>query len=530
MKLKKTFNNLSMKWKLFLYFVIFSVVLLALLWIFQIILLEPFYKTIKTNNIKSCAESIAQNIDNSDITTLVGEIANQNDTCIEIYQITDLGYSLVQNVEVNINCIIHQMRNDRLEECYNMATNNNGTYMITETNTTLINGNYFNQVHPYQKGKYGQQGSVIENTQPNEEEAIQPPEEFYEKKPPMDNDGTEGMVYVKLQNDSDGNQYMILLNSIITPVNSTVETLRIQLIIIVAVMLFISLFLSVFVSKRLSKPIININSSAKILATGDYTVKFYGKGYREISELSNTLNYASSELSKVEDLRRELIANISHDLRTPLTMITGYGEVMRDLPGENTPENIQIIIDEANRLSSLISDLMDISKLQAGVQVKEANVYSITDSIASIFTRYNKLRSQDGYNIVFDHTENVLVNADEIKMSQVIYNLVNNAINYAGADKTVILRQKVYNNTVKIEVIDHGKGIPQEQLKYIWDRYYKVDKSHRSAVIGTGLGLSIVKGVLDLHGADYGVLSTQGKGSCFWFTLPVVEKKEDKQE
>lgn len=512
MKQGRKLSNLGIKWKLLLYFVIFSVVLLALLWVFQIVLLEPFYKAIKTSNIKSCAESLSQNLSNENLSTLVDEIGTQNDTCVEIYEITDLGYSLVQNKEVNNKSIIYQIPSKQLVEYYNSAKDAGGTYIVTETLKSGIGDSHFNKP---QKLENQGQGQGQNGTSGNGDT------EYNGKRPPLDNDGMDSMVYVKLTTLDNGQQYMILLNSVITPVNSTVETLRIQLFIIVGVMLIISILLSIVVSKRLAKPISKINESAKILATGDYSVRFSAKGYKEISELSNTLNYAADELSKVESLRKELIANISHDLRTPLTMITGYGEVMRDLPGENTPENIQIIIDEAERLSSLISDLMDISKLQAGVQTKQASVYSITDSIESIFARYNKLRSNEGYNIVFEHNENVLVNADEIKMSQVIYNLVNNAINYAGPDKTVIVRQTVQNGRVKIEVIDHGKGIPQEQIKYIWDRYYKVDKSHKSAVIGTGLGLSIVKGVLDLHGADYGVESTEGKGSCFWFEMPI---------
>ena len=206
-------------------------------------------------------------------------------------------------------------------------------------------------------------------------------------------------------------------------------------------------------------------------------------------------------------------------------MITGYGEVMRDLPGENTPENIQIIIDEATRLSSLVNDLLDLSKLQSGSIKPQKSRFCLTDSIRDIFKRYSKLKEQDGYNIEFECGEDVFVVADELRISQVIYNLVNNAINYAGDDKTVIVTQIVKDNIVRIEVTDHGEGISPENLQYIWDRYYKVDKEHKRGVIGTGLGLSIVKGILDSHNAHYGVKSTLGKGSTFWFELPIDKTK-----
>ena len=124
-------------------------------------------------------------------------------------------------------------------------------------------------------------------------------------------------------------------------------------------------------------------------------------------------------------------------------MITGYGEVMRDLPGENTPENIQIIIDEATRLSTLVNDLLDLSKLQSGALCAEKKEFCLTDSVSAIFGRYSKLIEQDGYNIVFNCREDVYINADELRISQVLYNLVNNAVNHAGEDKTVIVTQTV---------------------------------------------------------------------------------------
>ena len=213
------------------------------------------------------------------------------------------------------------------------------------------------------------------------------------------------------------------------------------------------------------------------------------------------MNYAARELSKTDKLRRELIANVSHDLRTPLTMIIGYSEVMRDIPGENTPENIQVVIDEATRLSSLVTDILDISRLQSGGSNADKSEYNLTESIRNIIARFDKLKENDGYKIIFENDGDVMIFADENRMSQVIYNLIINAI--------------------RIEIRDSGEGIPKEDLPYIWDRYYKVDKTHKRAQTGTGLGLSIVKTVLEAHGAAYGVDSTLGIGSSFWFELPL---------
>ena len=319
---------------------------------------------------------------------------------------------------------------------------------------------------------------------------------------------------------------MLIITSQSSPVDSVVNTLRYQLVTVTFILLFIGVFIAIVAARKISKPITDTTKSALKLANKDYDVQFNSTGYLEVTELNNTLNYAATELKKVDSLQRELIANISHDLRTPLTMITGYGEVMRDLPGENTPENIQIIIDEANRLNMLVTDLLDISKLQSGATEINKEVFSITTLIKEMFQRYNKLKEQEGYTLDFEYDEDIYVNADYSKISQVIYNLVNNAINYSRTDKHIIVRQSRKDKNVLIEVIDHGEGIDQEHLENIWDRYYKVDKEHKSSVVGTGLGLSIVKNVLDRHNAHYGVKSVVGEGSNFWFELEIADSPE----
>ncbi len=251
----------------------------------------------------------------------------------------------------------------------------------------------------------------------------------------------------------------------------------------------------------------------------DYGVIFANKGYREIGELNATLNTAAYELSRVEELRRELIANVSHDLRTPLTMITGFAEMIRDLPGENTPENAEVIVEESNRLTRLVSDLLDLSKLQSGVKPVAKSRFCITNSLTDMITRIERLTGTD--RISCEAVESVFVEADEIQIQQVIYNLLTNALTHS--DGRVDVRQITGRQSVRIEVADCGEGIAEADLPYVWDRYYKIDKTHKRALVGTGLGLSIVKGVIDAHGGQYGADSALGAGSVFWFELPVVD-------
>ena len=207
-------------------------------------------------------------------------------------------------------------------------------------------------------------------------------------------------------------------------------------------------------------------------------------------------------------------------------MIRGYSELMRDIPGEINPENFQVIIDEATRLAELVNGMLDLSKIQSGVRVPDKQLFCLTEIVKSTLIRYEKLVIQESYKIDFIFDDEVFVCADRTMILQVLYNFINNAINYTGEDKYVRVEQKVIGDKIRISISDTGEGISKEQLPYIWDRYYKVDKVHRRATVGTGLGLSIVKGVLEIHGADYGVESEVGKGSTFYFELEKVDPND----
>lgn len=317
----------------------------------------------------------------------------------------------------------------------------------------------------------------------------------------------------------DGSEISLTFHAMISPVDATVSTLQMQLIIITIIMIILTTLLAIIISKHISNPIEQINKSAKKLAKGKYDTEFNGRGFLEIKELSDTLNTASYELSKVERLRRELMANISHDLRTPLALIYSYAEMMHDFPDEVTREQSQIIMDEAKRLTSLVNDILDISSLETGMTKLNKTRYNLTESLQNTIKRLNELVKNQGYQLSFDYNEDVYIRADEVKITQAFYNLLLNAITYSGTDRTVIIRQSMQGNMVRIEVFDHGEGIREHDLPYVWDRYYKIDKKHKRPIMGTGLGLSIVKKVVELHKGEYGAASDEGKGSVFWFQL-----------
>jgi len=318
-----------------------------------------------------------------------------------------------------------------------------------------------------------------------------------------------------------GQTVSLTFYALVVPVNATVTTLQYQLYFISGIMLFLAVGLALIIAKRVSKPIEEISQNALTLAKGDYDIHFDGKGFLEIVTLSDTLNMAAVELGRVEALRRELMANVSHDLRTPLSLIYSHAEMMNDFPDEITPEQTRVIMDETRRLTALVNDVLDISKLESDMERLAATRFNLTLSIGETVERIQELLKNESFDITFTHDSDVYVNADEAKINRAFYNLLINAVNYSGDSRNITVMQSITENRVRISITDSGEGIAEDDLPFIWDRYFKSGKKHKRAVIGTGLGLFIVKKIIELHSGEYGVTSEIDKGSTFWFELNI---------
>lgn len=486
----------SVRWKIFTYFIIFGAVMLALLWLFQVKFLDQFYRAIKTNAIKNASEEINESFITSSYKESIDAVAQKNDLCVSVL---DQNHTeIYTSNRRDPRCMIDKMKGTEIDSLYQEALENGGS----AARLIATDENRREWEPPIQ------QVEIAENRNEKKGRLLQ------------------NITYASVLKMTEDQSIIVLVNAEISPVEATIGTIRTQLVIISMILMVLALILAVLISRKVANPIIATNNSAKKLAKGEYSISFQGKGYLEIQELNDTLNYAAKELNKVQSYQRELIANMSHDLRTPLTMISGYGEMMRDIPGENTPENVQIIIDETNRLTNLVNDILDLSKLQSGVQSLTITTFNLTDLILQLIQRYQKLLSSQEYEIVFEYEEKLDIQADEIKLDQVIYNLINNAMTYCGEDKKVIVRQKRIADGVRLEIIDHGQGIAKEELPYVWERYYKTKQHHIRASVGTGLGLSIVKNILELHKARYGVNSELHKGTTFW--IEIIENGAEK--
>lgn len=459
---------LTLRSTIWVYFAVFTGVILLLVWFFQVFTLDRYYEASTRTKIQKIVAAISQTFDEDDplaSTTLIENLAYDNTMTIVVTErhgkvliSQDFmgGFSVLTR---NNGIMLFQYRSD-------VVGSENGWFLSVTTNPRFDTPEYL----------YG------------------------------------GFLH---------DDYMLFINASLEPIGPAVEVIKEQLVFITLMTFFLGLFITLMLSNRLSRPFKQVTAAADQLASGDYTTRFEGGNYAEINELSDALNYAASEISKVDSLRNDLIANVSHDLRTPLTMIKAYAEMVRDLSGDNPEKrnaHLGVIIDESDRLSELVSNLLELSKLQNGNVELNRRQFSVSEFIDGTVSRYQLLSEQQGYQFEIERDADVICEGDELRLAQVLHNFIDNAVNYSGDSKRIIIRQRNLPQVVRIEIVDFGVGIEREKLPMIFDRYYRDERTKRD-VVGSGLGLSIVKEILRLHGRRFGVQSEVGKGSVFWFEI-----------
>ena len=299
---------------------------------------------------------------------------------------------------------------------------------------------------------------------------------------------------------------------------------RIRIWFIAVFVFLISFAISSALAGFLVAPLAVMREKTNRFARGDFGVDFLDGAYGgEIVELAQTLNFARDEISKADKMQKELIANVSHDFKTPLTMIKSYASMIREISGdipEKRNKHALVIEEEADRLTALVNDVLELSKLASGIGELKLVDINLSSCVYEILNRFEYLSETQGYQFIVDVDDGIYTRADELKISQVLYNLIGNAVNYTGEDKRVFISLKRDGVGAKFSVRDTGKGIKEEDIPSIWERYYRSSEAHKRPVKGTGLGLSIVKSALEKHGFIYGVRSQVGKGSEFYVIFP----------
>ncbi len=462
----------SITWRITGYLLGFIVALLAAIWLCQTVLLPTLYREHRKSTVASIVSEIGGSLGAPLFSRTVTQTAREQSACIRVLRLS--GTEILSLDFMPYSALHDYSKNELLALCQEAA----------------LNGGSLTRI-------YAMDSLRLKRLVPS---------------------GVDAVLYLRIFQVEGREPTAVFYNSTITPVDGMQEVLQTVLYWITAIALAFALLLSFWVARRTARPITLINEKARRLKAQDYPVVFDVDGYLEVAELSDTLNETSRELEQLEGLRRELIANVSHDLRTPLAMIIAYGEIMRDVPGENTAENVQVVIDEAHRLSELVDGVLLYPERSDALSGLNCTNYDLAAACRSTIERYQRLSTPRHCVITYEGPDSAKIWGDRIKLSQVIYNLLNNAISHAGGSPEIRLRILLPDEkTIRVEVTDHGEGIPPDKLDLIWERYYSGAGDDGS--FHAGLGLTIVRGILELHHAQYGVDSELGKGSTFWFSM-----------
>ena len=276
------------------------------------------------------------------------------------------------------------------------------------------------------------------------------------------------------------------------------------------------------------KPIRKITNVAELYVRGDFSHKIEVRSDDEIGYLADTLNYMANELDTFEAEQRKFISNVSHDFRSPLTSIKGYIEAMIDgtIPVEMQEKYLNIILFETNRLNKLTQNILDLNQFGNRGMSLEVTDFDINQIIRSTIQTFEGVCSKKGLTFDLYLTGNELfVKGDMSKIQQVLYNLIDNATKFSKNNTSITIETNIRNEKVLISVKDKGIGIPSDSVKKVWDRFYKTDQSRGRDKKGSGLGLAIVKEIVQAHNENINVISTEGVGTEFIFTLPLSEKE-----
>ena len=450
--------------------IVFIVLVLLLISFLQKTFLADTYKDNKISYLKSVASEVDTGLKNNNIESVFNTISYSNEVCVRV--VTDSIVIGNEYKEAN-SCALGKLTSRQLSSIASQTIANGGEKLFD---------NYYFQSN----GQYD--GNIY--------------------------------IYSKLSTINNEN-VLILLSTNIVPLKVTLDTMSDQFNIIIIVVVLVTILLALSLSSVIVLPIKRMEKEAKNLPIGKYDSSFIKTDAKEIESLNNTLAMANQEIIKADRARKELIGNVSHDLRTPLTMIVGYGEMIRDLPEENTPENINVIIDEAKRLSTLVDDLLDLSKVETGeINLHESDV-NLSTLLSQLYHQFEPFCKSKDIELELEiKDENVIVHTDGNRAKQVLYNFVNNALQYNDAkDKKIIIGEEKINDAYRLYVYDNGSGIKEEDKEKIWNRYYKVDREHKRFHIGSGIGLSLCKEILEKMGLNYGVDSKYGEYSRFYFDV-----------
>ena len=326
--------------------------------------------------------------------------------------------------------------------------------------------------------------------------------------------------------------YLVIHYDISLLENSTNTLVNIDYIMLL-ILFLLSLIILIFFSELVYGPLLRIITATEQYAAGNLRYEISIESDDEIGYLAASLSYMAQELAKGEDNQKHLVANVSHDFRSPLTSIKGYLEAMKDgtIPEEMYPKYIGIVINETDRLIKLTNNLLTLNNLNTQGMILEKSSFDINGIIRKTISTFEGSCREKRISFKLSLTgEKLLVYADLSRIQQVLYNLIDNAIKFSHKDSTITIDTALRHNKVFVSVKDSGIGIPKDSVPLVFDRFYKTDISRGKDKKGTGLGLSITREIIRAHGENINVISTEGVGSEFIFSLPLSSEDDDEED
>ena len=302
---------------------------------------------------------------------------------------------------------------------------------------------------------------------------------------------------------------------------TTNNAIKLQFLYIFIGSIILASLLSFLLSQSFSKPLVLINNAAKEIAKGNYNTTINLKSSEEMKDLGETINNLAGQLSRVEKIRREFIANVSHEIRTPLSYLQGYTEILLDGLAESKEEEqkyLNIIMEESIRLKTMVNEILQLSQIEEGFAPLNINSFSMDTLLKRTIDKVYSYAAKRNISIKFNNISDdiLLCLADESRIKQVVINLLHNAIKHSYNYGNILINSYKQNDKIYVCIRDFGEGIPQEDLTFIFDRFYTINKAKSEE--SSGLGLSIVKSIINSHGSEINVNSVVGEGTefCFW--------------
>ena len=300
-------------------------------------------------------------------------------------------------------------------------------------------------------------------------------------------------------------------------VHSLIEGLNQHFILAGWLSVFLTIIIIFFVSKGITKPLIKMKEATSQISKGNFSVSLPKTSKDELGDLAKSIELLANDLNYLKHERSEFLSSISHELRTPLTYIKGYADIVykRKLDNEEKEKYLRIIVEETNRLSELIKDLFELAKIDQNTFVIHKELIDLSNLFTNIEQKLSPAFQEKKMNFEQQSSPNICLNADPWRLEQIIINVLDNSMKYSQEGANIKLRAYKVKNSIHIQVQDNGKGIPEKDIPFIFNRFYRVDKSRTRSLGGTGLGLAIVQELVHAHGAEISVKSRENIGTEF---------------